>query len=273
MAWPIVQYGGIDYYQGEGKFLVPVDPSTGAAIILLRHDGGIAGGFPAIEQGDPGDPALFQEGPISFTELAHDDPTPGGLSIVEVSPGLYTLTGALHGGEPGDDGSTSIDIETITGDAVAGRLLRLNTAADGFEFTPDKVSEVCRPVTLNNTAAGNANSTLGVAAIPSRPYDRRVIPFGYTIVTQNGGSNVVVDFYARLNGETGGNIVGICQGIGGTERLVLSPTPAVGVADTFDKVLANNAATVHFRTEQQGGANSYTTTTATTRAGCLVVPV
>jgi hypothetical protein len=50
-----------------------------------------------------------------------------------------------------------------------------------------------------------------------------------------------------------------CQGLGGTERLTLTDAPPAGSVTGFNKVTAGNAATIHFRAEQQGGANTYTT--------------
>lgn len=259
MTWPKTIFDGEEYYDFQGQILIPVDPPTGAAILLLRPQGGIGVGIPAIAQGDDGAPALFEEGAISFTELAHDDPTPASFSIVEVSPGLYTFTGALHRGEPGDDGTTSLDLGSIGGDAAAGKLIKVNSGVDGFDFAFEKVASVHWPTAVNNTASGNPNSTVAVVSIGAKNIDYRVRARGYQIVRQSGGADVLVNLVARLNGEIAGNIVAKCQGIGGTERLTLVDAPAAGSADTFDKVLAGNAATIHFRTEQQGGSNSYTT--------------
>ena len=84
MAWPKVDYLGTTYYKAEGVTLVPVDGS-GAAIIMLREDGGVIGGMSAIEKGDPGQPATIDPA-INYTELAHDDPTPAGASWTEITP-------------------------------------------------------------------------------------------------------------------------------------------------------------------------------------------
>jgi hypothetical protein len=101
--------------------------------------------------------------------------------------------------------------------------------------------------------------TAPTVSIAARNTDYRVRARGYQIVRQSGGSDVLVNLYARLNGETGGNIISKCQGLGGTERLTLVDAPPAGSVDAFNKVTAGNTATVHFRTEQQSGANSYTT--------------
>jgi hypothetical protein len=54
---------------------------------------------------------------------------------------------------------------------------------------------------------GHSNFTLAVVSIGAKNFDYRVRARGYQIVRQNGGADVQVDLYARLNGETGGNIV------------------------------------------------------------------
>ncbi|GKT24504.1 hypothetical protein ADUPG1_004594, partial [Aduncisulcus paluster] len=74
MAWPIVDFNGARYYQGQGITLVPVD-GTGVAHVLLREDGGIIGGVSGVEQGPPGKHAEFDP-KIDLTPLADGDPTP-----------------------------------------------------------------------------------------------------------------------------------------------------------------------------------------------------
>jgi hypothetical protein len=226
---------------------------------MLPPQGGMGVGIPAIANGDDGAAAALQEGPIAFTELAWDDPTDAGISVTEVSPGLYALSGQLHGGAPGADGTVSFNLAGIGGSAAATKIVRVNAGATGFDFAYELVGERFIPTIINNTTAGIANQTLATVSIGAKNVDYRVRARGYQIVRQNGGADVLVDLYARLNGETGGNIVSRCQGLGGTERLVLSDAPPPGSADSFDRVTAGNPATVYFRSEQRGGANNYTT--------------
>jgi hypothetical protein len=282
MSWPTSADGL--WYVFDGQVQIPVDPSTGAPILLLRPQGGMGIGIPAIADGPPGKHAEIQEA-INFTALHYDDPTADSASWTTVTPptdttpGVYKLNLALHQGSPGASGTTAIDLTTISGTKAIGSLIKVNSAQNGFNFDYERVGECYNPATVNNTTAGNANSTLAIVNIPLRNFDRRIRVHGYTIVTQNGGSNVVVDFLARLgttgitNPETSGNIIGRCAGVGGTERLTIVPAPPAGSADTFDKVLAGNTGTVYFRTEQQGGSNTYTTSNSTTLVSVEVFPV
>jgi hypothetical protein len=275
LSWPTTTYNGAEYWMFDGITLVPVDPTTGVAILMLKPSGAsIASGIPAIAKGEDGDPAEFQEGPLdSFTELDYDDPTPASLEIVKVSPGLYTLSGALHAGAPGEDGSTAIDVETIDGDAVAGKLIKLNSELDGFEFAYEAIGECYRPASINNTSSGNTNNTLCAISVPAQNRAWRPLVVGSQNVVQSGGSDVVVDLVARLNNESAGNIVARCHGIGGTERLTFASCPAAGSNDSFDKVSAGDAATIYIRVEKQGGTNSFTTSSSTARFQVWAIPV
>lgn len=279
MSWPTTADG--QYYHFEGIVDIPVDPTTGVAVLLLRPQGGSAGeGVPAIEDGAPGVHAELAE-EINFTELAYDDPTPASAAFTTLTPpttstpGVYKLNLALHAGDPGEDGTTSIDIDSVDGDAAAGKLIRVNSAVDGFEFASSGIADRWIPTTVNNTATGNPSSTLAVVSIPSNTYDFdwRPIVHAQTIVTPDG-SNVSVDLVARLNGETSGNIIGRCFGVGGVkERLTITSAPPPGSAGGFDKVLANAAATIHLRTERQTGSNTYTTSASTTLFSVQVMRV
>lgn len=273
MSWPTTTYNGEGYYLFDGVTLIPINPSTGAAVVMLRPQGGMGVGIPPIADGAPGAAAELQEGPISFTELAYDDPTPGSLTVTEVSPGLYALSGALHKGAPGDDGTSTVVLDGIGGSAAASKIIKVNAGVTGFDFAFEKVGDRYIPVSVNNTTAGTSNSTLAVVSISARNVDYRVRARGYQIVRQSGGSDVRVDLVARLNGETGGNVVSRCQGIGGTERLTLVDAPPAGSVTGFDKVIAGNAATIHFRTEQQSGANTYTTSNSEALFVVDILPV
>lgn len=275
MSWPTTADGL--WYLFDGQVRIPIDSSTGVAQIILRPQGGMGVGIPAIADGAPG-PAPTLQTAISFTELAHDDPTLAGASWMLMSPGpppVYALTLALHKGAPGADGTVAIGLAGIGGTAAAGKLIKVNTGATGFDFAYEKVGDRYLPATINNTASGNATSTLATVPIAARNFDWRPEVSGFCVVTKTGGGSAVVDLVARLNTEASGNIVGSCPGLSVTsaERLVLTSAPAAGSADTFDKVLAGNAATLYLRTEQQSGADSYTTSSSTTRFKVRVCPV
>jgi hypothetical protein len=276
MSWPTTADG--EWYIFDGQLLWAVNPETGAPMLMMRPQGGMAVGVPAIEKGDPGKFTVFQAA-VDFTALEWDDPTPNSAEVIEVTPGSDTVSQvvklqlAVHKGEPGTDGTTSLNPDSIAGSKVTGKMIKLNGTLDGFDYAYEAVAERYLPTTISNTAAGNTNSTVATVAIPARNRDCRLFVVGEQRVTQSGGTDVVVDLVARLNNQTGGNIIARCQGIGGTERLSFAPIPAAGSADSFDKVAANTAATVYIRTEQQSGANTYTTSNSYGRFGVWSIPV
>ncbi|MCV7255351.1 hypothetical protein H7J86_24615 [Mycobacterium hackensackense] len=276
MAWPIVQWNGVPHYQAQGDFLIPVDPSTGAAVIMLREDGGVGDGFSAIEKGDPGSPAELVN-PVVWNEKAWDDPSPLTASFITVRPptatesGQYQLVADTRAGKPGDDGNTILDPADFGG-GTPGQTLVINTDGDGFELTAVKIPEAFFPGSVRNTPSGNVSYTIGQIAIPARPYARRVIAHGGTVVTGEG-ADVRVDLIARLNGETGGNIIGRCPGIAQTERLTLWSGKAAGLADDYDQLPANAEGTVWIRLERQAGTTTFTSTASTTRVWAEVLPL
>jgi hypothetical protein len=278
MSWPTTIYNGVDYWMYDGLVLVPVDPTTGAAILLLKPNGGsIISGVPAIADGQDGASPIFQEGPIDFDELAHGDPTPGGISVVQISPGpppVYALTGALHSGADGAPGTTTISLAGVGGTAAAGKIIKVNAGATGFDFDYMRIAERYIPSVISNTGSGNPDSTLATVPITNKSWDYRILVTGHTIVTESGGSDVVVDLMARLNDEDSGNVVAECHGIGGTERLVFSSAPPAGAAASFDRVMAGSGTVnVYIRTEQRSGSNSYTTTNSTSRFAVWAIPI
>lgn len=275
MSWPTTADG--QYYLFEGQVLMPVDPETGMAMVMLRPQGGIGISIPAIEKGDPGQHAEIDE-TINFTALAPDDPTEDSASWSVVTPpttstpGKWKLNLALHKGEKGDDGDATWDPTDLEEYPEPGYIPAVNSGADGFELVPQKVGDEYWPASITNSGTNDANTTLCTIAVPSQPFDWRPQVNAQTIVTEVS-SDVSVDLIARLNGESAGNIVARCSGVGGTERLSVCSAPPAGSADSFNKVLAGNSATIYIRVENQNGSGTYTTSSSTTRASVRVCPV
>ncbi|AHI61310.1 hypothetical protein SEA_RIALTO_19 [Mycobacterium phage Rialto] len=275
MSWPLNPAG--THYLFEGIVEIPVDPTAGAAILQLRPQGGIGVGVPAIEKGEPGVPATFDT-TVNLTELDPDDPTPAEASFTEITPpststpGVYRLNLALHAGAKGADGEAVWDPTDVDPSPVAGQVPVVNSTADGFVLAAQRVGDRYVPASISNTASGNANSTLAQVSIPAQPFDWRPRVQGYTVVTGEG-ADVRVDLVARLNGETGGNVIGRCPGVAQSERLILVAGPAAGSSDGFDRVTAGTPATIYFRCERQAGSVTYTTSASTSMFSVEVLPL
>lgn len=264
MAWPIVDYNGLPHYKGTGTVLVPVD-GTGVAHIFMREDGGIIGGVSGVMQGDPGAPPGIQT-TVNSVELAHDDPTPASASWTQLSPpnetypgGLYQYNHVWHAGAPGAPGATVWDPTDLDPSPVAGQVPVVKSTLDGFDLVAQKIPEVFYPGEIDDIPSGNTNFTVTAIPIPARPWARRLRAGGYQVVTGEA-ADVRVDLLARLNNETGGNIVGRCQGIAQVERLTLDPGKPIETgtaADTYNQIAANSAATVYVRTERKAGTSTY----------------
>jgi hypothetical protein len=179
----------------------------------------------------------------------------------------------LHKGEPGADGTTSISLSSITGTATYKKLIQVNSAATGFEYTAQKVGDSYYPASIASTPSGNPAYTLCSIGVAAQAFDWRPQVAGYTIITGTG-TNVTVDLIARLNDAAAGNIVGRCPGVTSTERLILSEAGAPpGSADSYDKVAAGAAVTIYLRAERQTGTDTFTTSNTTTRFKVKVNPV
>lgn len=259
----------LDWDPSSNMFLAIAAPSAGFSTALAN--------FPALVQGDPG-PSATIEG-VDFTALAYDDPTPNFAEMNLVAPAteltgpVYRLNLALHMGPPGQDGTTSIDLDSIGGDPSFKKLIQVNSSADGFEFVSPKVGDRYLPASLLSTSSGNANATIGLVAIEPQDFDWRPDVRGQCVITPTG-TNIRVDLRARLNGELGGNIVARGFGISGvTQNIWLDGMPPAGVDDGFDKVLAGEAATVHLRVERTAGSDTFTTAASTSSLGVRVQPV
>lgn len=270
-TWPTTTYNGKEYYVSDGVTLI--DPTTGAAVVMLKPSGGFAIGLTPIEVGPPGRNSDIDEA-INFTPLDPTDPSPGSASWTQLrpstdtDPALYKLNLALRTGQKGDDGLVIITPSSYSDTPVAKQQLVVGSGGTAFELEYQKFLGRHYPATIANAASGDTNKTLATISVPSGTYNRdyRVEVEAQTIVTGTG-PNVVVDLVAHLGDETSGNDIGRCFGIGGSkDRLLIAGGAAFGdITDGWDKIAAGSGFTVSIRTEKQSGSDNYTTSSDTTR--------
>lgn len=281
MAWPIVEFNGADHYKAEGTMLVPVDPSTGAAVVLMKENGGVTDGFSAIEQGEPGVHTEIDE-QINATVLEYDDPTPDDFSFSVLQPGgngqpqVVRLNATFRKGEKGDPGDTIITPSDYSDyDAIPpGSVMAVNDAGDEFELVSQKRGDLYIPASVTSVSNSTGNATLCTIVVPAQDFDWRPIVHGQCIVTASG-ANCLVNLYARLNGETAGNIIARAVSIAGAAPppLVFSGVPAPGSSDTFNKVSAGVAATIYIRSSRVSGDQSYNISNSDAFFGVQVVQI
>jgi hypothetical protein len=265
--------GVLYYIISAAQFRLPVvfDP-TAQQFIAFAVPGGGVGGMTAIAQGAPGDSPTIDSA-VVLTELASTDSTPASASFSEISPGVYQLTAAFHAGAKGDTGTSTLD-PTTYGTPVAKQILIVNGTLDGFLYQTQRVGERIVPATIASTPSGNANYTLCSVTVGPYDFDWRPRARGGCVITGTG-TDVAVDLVARLNGETGGNIIARALGLPGQNPPphVLLDCPPAASASTFDKVSAGSTATVHLRAERQSGTETYTTDNTRTLFCVEVLPL
>lgn len=281
----IIDFQGQQMYRLHAELLwaYPFNPNS-APIILWAPMGGIGkANLPFMLKGDNGKGALLRQA-IDFTALEYDDPTPDSATLVELTPGTDTtsqlskLVLALHKGAPGADGTSTLNPATY-GTPVYKRILQVNSAATGFEYTPQKVGGMYWPTGggVTEVAAGTGTGKVQVETISiaanTIPFDWRPEVQGSTIVSAST-ADTVVDLTARI-GTVSGTVVGKCKGIGGlVDRMILTSGPDAGTDPTTFKIAANAAATLLLVTEKQGGAGTYATgIVGESRFSFVAVPV
>lgn len=274
--WPKTADG--QYYQAEGKFLIPVDPSNGVAVILLRPEGGIGNGFSAVEKGDPGKHAEIDED-VDYVELDYDDPTPATWSWetlvppTDSTPGRYKLHAATHAGRPGKDGDTVLDPGDFDG-AVAGKTLVVKSDLSAFELQTPKVGGLYLPTVINSAPSGQSAYTLCQIPVAAQDFAWRPRVLGWCDITGTG-TDVRVDLVARLNTEASGNIMSRAVGKAGQAppRHVFDSLPPAGVAANYYTVAKGETVVIWIRAEKQGGNDSFTTSASTSSFGVEVAPL
>lgn len=278
--WPTVTIDGKEFWKVDSVALMEKDPQGQTLFFVGTPLGGIGNVGPLV-QGDPGLAPVLQED-AEVSELEHDDPTPASSQWVVVSPGnpntntppTYKEVKTVRKGAPGDDGDTVLAPGDFTG-VVAGRVIAVNGAADGFELVSQKVGGMYWPASVTEAPAGTTTAaTVGTITVPSNaiPFDWFPLVSGVSVRT-GSSSDVLTDLVARLNG-TGGPVVGRCPGLAGAvDRLVLPFGPDSGASTASVKVAANAAATIYFRVEKQSGGGTFSTGASPSRFGMIPVPV
>jgi hypothetical protein len=278
VTWNTTTINGKLYYVIESSLLhVPVEWVPGSQVFFAVAAPGASANFPATIKGDSGQPANLDT-VVNLTALEPGDPTADSASMTPIippsvnTPGKWRLNLALHKGQNGADGDTIIDPADY-GTPIHKKMLIVDPTLAGFQYQTQKVGDRWPVASINSTPTGFPSYTLAVCGIGPQDFDWRPTVSGSTIIHGNG-PDLRVDLVARLNGETSGNDVGYCSGIAGqTDRLTLVPGPPPGKPDTWDRVPAGVAATVHLRTEWQQGTASYTTSSTETRFNVRVEPI
>jgi hypothetical protein len=241
------------------------DPENGAYVYFAKPLNGVTG-ISGLVKGDNGKHTEFQEA-VDFTSLAYNDATASSMSVVEVTPGSDTvsqvvkLAVALHEGVPGADGTTSLDLDSITGTSATGKSIVVNASNDGFDYATLWTGGMHWPATVSETSAQTAGATLSTITVATNTYLSDWRPLILASTTINGSTtDVIVDIIARLNNATTGAVVGRGYGINGTnDKLVLNSGPDAGASSSVNKINAGDAATIYLRTEKQSGTATYST--------------
>lgn len=245
------------------KFRMPLDwnPDSGYYLLIAPPAGGI-GGFAALAKGDPGfSPTIQLE---SVSELPSDHPTPGTGSMrliseaTDVAGPIYGLSLAIRRGAAGLPGAAIVS-PTDYGTPVVGQMLVVKNGGTEFELVQPKFGGRHIPAAVEAVPGGTTSSpfTTAVVEVPPNLYmrDYYVQPHGTCQISSIG--LVRVDLVARF-GAVDGPIIGICHGMSGTkDRLIITPGPEAGSADSVGRVAAGQGALIFFNTERQAGINSY----------------
>jgi hypothetical protein len=270
-GWTETTISGVDYYQMPAVLRVPVnfDPSSNVFVAVAAP--GASANFPAAVQGPPGPIQTITT--VTLTALAYNDPTAASATLTPLSSTTAQLALKLHEGAPGANGTTTLQMSTY-GTPLGGDVLVVDPTATTFVYQPQKIPARYQPATIQAVPGGVTNFTLATVSVPALPYDWRPRCHGYCIITGTG-PNQQTDLLVRLNDQNAGNIVARATSLAGQTPAphVLSPGTVPGAADTFDRILAGNAATLYFRTERQSGTDYYTTSAATSQFDVETLPI
>lgn len=254
------------------------DPTTGVVTLILSPNGGL-GSIPALIQGEPGLPPIFDSVTVHQVNPGDTIPTstfnlvtPGGAGTAS----HYTADIYVSKGDTGTTGASTniLAAPDVTGTATDKYILVYASSDSKMHFQAQKVGDLFIPSSISSTSGNSASRTLCSFTIPAQAFDYRPSAWGHCIVS--GTVNTRVDLVARLNNATTGDQFGYGYGIAGvTDRPILLPGIPAGSAGTYAKISAGNAATVYFQAEQKNVSttDSWTTNNASTTFEVKLNPV
>lgn len=251
---------------------------TSFFLAAASPQGGLSQGLsniPALLRGPDGRSPSLVLG--SFVELAHDDTTPGRLTVdliaeaTEVSGPVYAVNGALHGGTPGAPGAAIVKPSDY-GTPQFGQQLSVAAGESTFELSYPRVAGIHRPGAIASAVGTVGEYTMATFDVPAGTYGNDWTPVVQGNAIVQSGAAARVDLIARLNGETSGDIV--ARGIAMSSTMS-QPNLASGLEGTATGIVAaGDAATVYVRTKWMSGSPlGYTAPAATARFHMLAVPV
>lgn len=250
---------------------------SGYHLAAAAPQGGLARGvsnIPVLAKGDPGPAPSIEL--TSFTELAHDDPTPASATLTPlvaataVSGPVYGLDLALHGGEKGDDGAAIITPEDY-GTPEVGQQLVVAAGETTFELAHPRVLGF-HPATIQTAAGTTGEAAHAVIDVAAGTYHQDWYPVvtGSSIII--GVGDIQCDLIARLDDATSGDI--IARGFGRMSGTATQqPNLNYGVESGTGIVTAESAATIFVRTKRISGAVAYGAAESTARFNMMAVAV
>ena len=277
----VVDENGKQWYTWDfrAKWAYPFDPESPMFLFAAPPGGVGLASYPFLAQGEPGKPALLST-TVDFTALEPGDATPDSAQLVELTPGTETtsqvskLVIKLHKGAAGTNGTSVLNPASF-GTPVAGRMLVVNSTANGFTYAPQKAGGAYWPASVTEAGSGTTGAaTLAVVSVGANvvPFAWRPRVFGSTLVT-GSGPDVKVNLVARLNSATG-PVVGFDAGVGGvSEKLQLVSGPDTNASLSSVTVAANAAATIYLRAEKVSGLATYSTGAVASRFCVEVDPL
>jgi len=256
------------------------DPTTGIATITITPAGGL-GTLPAVLDGQPGQPPIFQVGAVT-TLPAGSDAT---VALTELAPGgagisnVYQLNFGIPVGPTGASGSNSIFDFIAGGEAALTNAVGLiwNEVTSLFDPVVPAASaagQVYYASSINSTTGSSAGPrTLTSISVPPQPFPWFPTVSGGCVVT--GTVNTQVNVQAFV-GSTSGDQVGVGYGVPGTPTqsvALMSGVPA-GSASGYGVVAAGTSATIVFAATQVAStSDAWSTASATSTFQVFTTPV
>lgn len=255
----ITQNGNSFTWDGTVTVTNATDLTTGVATLMLTPAGGV-GSLPALAQGLPGQPALFDS--ITVTTLSAGSQATG--SITPVSSGSsgtnshYAITLGIPQGATGTQGPyTIVGATDFAGTPTNGSTLVYNGTTNKWTVASQSSGNNIYSAQSFTAVSGNSSpATLATINIPAQSFNW--LPTVSGNATPSGTINTTVNLRCLLDNPTSGQQIGYGYGYTGAGSNVFLPALPVTLlteygGNTFGGygvVSAGQAATLYFQAVQ-----------------------